>query len=95
MITNSFTIEMSSRLVREVLTPNATRMSSRLVLGLVNEAMLVHEIWFYGAATLISTDVKEEFKRIGREIFSDGIIHQGRIIVLLALATYLQKPIYC
>ena len=59
----------------------------------MSEAQSSYVISFDRAANLISTDVRNGFKRVARKMFVDKV-NFGRIVVLLAFASYLHNQLH-
>ena len=84
--------DMAARqLVHEVLSLNPEHKTSKVILDFVYEALQNHLHTFESSSRLIGDNVKAEFPKIIREMFSDGIRHWGRIAVMFAFAIFLQQ----
>ena len=84
--------DMAARqLVHEVLSLNPEHKTSKVILDFVYEALQNHLHTFESSSRLIGDNVKAEFPKIIREMFSDGIRHWGRIAVIFAFAIFLQQ----
>ena len=79
------------QLVHEVLSLNPEHKTSKVILDLVYEALQNHLHIFESSSRLTGDNVKAEFSKIVREMFSDGIRHWGRIAVMFAFAIFLQQ----
>ena len=79
----------AKQLEHEVLSLNPEHKTSKVILDLVYEALQNHLHTFESSSRLIGDNVKAEFSKIIREMFSDGI--RGRIAVMFAFAIFLQQ----
>ena len=86
---------MTAALVREIITLLPTTPTSRVLVNLVTTAMREHESTFTCVErTIVSSgNIGEAYTKIGKEIFADGVVHWGRIVMTLALAVHLQQKL--
>jgi hypothetical protein len=83
---------MANRIVRAVLSRNATDKIVENILKVMDEALLCHQIVFHMAANRAVDNPQQTFLLLVREMFDDNrMIHWGRIAVVFALAFLFQE----
>ena len=68
--------------------------SQRSLFELASEVIEENRVTFDGIAETVVNDdngnIKEVYRRLVKELFSDGVIHKGRVIVFLALKIFIR-----
>jgi hypothetical protein len=83
---------MAKRIVKAVLSRNATDKVVKNILETVNEALLCHRTVLRIAADTAADNPRQIFALLVREMLSDGrVVNLGRIAVVFALAIFFQK----
>jgi hypothetical protein len=83
---------MAKRIVKAVLSRNATDKIVKNILETVDEVLLCHRTVLRIAADTATNNPRQTFVLLIREMLSDGrVVNLGRIAVVLALAIFFQE----